>query len=70
MSGTASFFHVLAPVLVANVLTVTFVYAFVKIAQKERSGEEEGRGTYLWLLVLIFFFMLYGLYTWDIYPLN
>jgi hypothetical protein len=28
----------MAPVLVANVLTVAFVYAFAKIAQKERSG--------------------------------
>jgi hypothetical protein len=44
MSGTASFFHAMAPVLVANVLTVAFVYSFVKITQKELAGEE-GRGT-------------------------
>jgi hypothetical protein len=65
MSGTASFFHSMAPVLTANILTVAFVYAFAKIHQKERSGEEEGRGTYLWLIVLVFLFMLYGLHTWG-----
>jgi hypothetical protein len=56
------------PFLIANVLTVAFVYSFAKIRQKERAGEEEGRLTYLWLIVLVFFFMLYGLYTWGIYP--
>ncbi len=47
-----------------------FVYSFVKITQKERSGEEEGRGTYLWLIILVLLFMLYGLYTWGVYPLK
>ena len=70
MSGTESFFHAMAPVLVGNMLTVTFVYAFVSITQKERVGEEEGRGTYLWLIILVNFFMLYGLYTWGVYPLK
>ena len=56
----------MAPSLVANILTVVFVYSFVKISQKERSGEEEGRGTYLWLILLVFFFMLCGIYTWGI----
>jgi len=42
----------------------------VKINQKEWSGEEERRGTYLWLIVLVNFFMLYGLYTWGVYPLK
>jgi hypothetical protein len=58
----------MAPVLTANILTATWLYAFVKITQKERNGEEEGRGTYLWLIVLVFLFMLYGLYTWGVYP--
>ena len=66
MSGNASFFNALAPDLVANILTVVFVYSFVQISQKERSGEEEGRGTYLWLILLVLFFMLYGIYTWGI----
>jgi hypothetical protein len=70
MSGTEAFFQAMAPVLIANVLTVAFVYAFAKINQKERSGEEEGRITYLWLIVLIFLFMLYGLHTWGVYPLK
>ena len=68
MSGTVLFFHAMAPVLTSNILTVTWVYAFVKITQKERGGEEEGRGTWLWLIVMVFLFMLYGLYTWGVYP--
>jgi hypothetical protein len=70
MNGTALFFHAMAPVLTANILTITWVYAFVKITQKERNGEEEGRGTYLWLIVLVFLFMLYGLYTWGVHPFH
>jgi hypothetical protein len=26
--------------------------------------------TYIWLIVLVFLFMLYGLYTWGVYPLK
>jgi hypothetical protein len=66
VSANASFFNAMAPSLVANILTVVFVYSFAKISQKERNGEEEGRVTYLWLIVLVFFFMLYGIYTWDL----
>ena len=67
-TGTVSFFQTMAPILIANVLTVAFVYSFVKIHQKELIGEEEGRLTYLWLIVVVFLFMLYGLYTWGVYP--
>ena len=70
MSGTAAFFQAMAPTLIANVLTVVFVYCFAVIGQRERNGDEEGRLTYLWLIVLIFLFMLYGLYTWGVYPLD
>ena len=56
-------------ILIANVLTVTFVYCFAKIHQKELAGEEEGRLTYLWLIIIVLLFMLYGLYTWGVYPL-
>lgn len=31
-------------------------------------GEEECRLTYLWLVIMDFLFMLYGLYTWGVYP--
>jgi hypothetical protein len=31
LPGTVSFFQAMAPILIANVLTVTFVYAFVNI---------------------------------------
>jgi hypothetical protein len=68
VDGTVAVFQAMAPVLIANVLTVTFVYCFAKIHQKERIGEEEGRLTCLWLIVLVFLFMLYGLYTWGVYP--
>ena len=69
-TGTVSFFQAMAPVLIANVLTVAFVYSFAKIHQKELTGEEEGRLTYLWLIIVVFLFMLYGLYTWGVYPLD
>ena len=51
-------------------LTVTFVYCFAKISQKELRGEEEGHLTYLWLIVMVLLFMLYGFYTWGDYPLK
>ena len=67
VDGTVAFFQAMAPVLIANVLTVTFVYCFAKIHQKECIGEEEGRLTHLWLIILVFLFMmLYGLYTWSV----
>ena len=50
-NGSASFFQAMAPVLIANVLIVAFVYSFVKIHQKELTGEE-GRLTYLWLITI------------------
>jgi hypothetical protein len=55
---TESFFHALAPALVANVLTVVFVYCFAMINQREKRGEE-GRLSHLWLIVIL---MLCGLY--------
>jgi hypothetical protein len=70
VSGTVAFFKAMAPVLIANVLTVTFVYCFAKISQKELKGEEEGRLTYLWLIILVFLFMLYGLHTWGVSAAN
>ena len=67
-TATASFFHAMAPILTGNILTVAFVYCFVTITQKELRGEEDGRLTYLWLIVMVLSFMLYGLYTWGVYP--
>lgn len=69
ISGTVAFFKAMTPVLIANVLTVTFVYCFAKISRLERGGEEEGKLTYLWLLVVVLLFMLYGLYVWGVGPL-
>ena len=67
-TATASFFHAMAPILTANILTVAFVYCFVKVTVKELRGEEDGRLTYLWLIVMVLSFMLYGLYTWGVSP--
>jgi len=69
-TGTVPFFQAMAPILIANALTVTFVYCFAKIHQMELAGEEEGHLTYLWLIILVLLFMLYGLYTWGVYPLG
>jgi hypothetical protein len=66
ISGTADFFKAMAPVLIANVLTVTFVYCFAKITRKELKGEEGGRVTHLWLIVLVLLFMLYAIYVWGV----
>ena len=68
VDGTIAFFQAMAPILMANMLTVALVYSFAKVHQKELKGEEEGRLTYLWLIVVIFLFMLYGLYLWGVYP--
>jgi hypothetical protein len=38
------------------------------ISQQEPSGDEEGRLTYLWLIVMVFMFMLHELYTLGVYP--
>lgn len=65
MSGAEGFFHAMAPHLTANLLTVTFVYCVARVTQMEQSGEE-GRGTHLWLATLIFFFLLYGFYVWEL----
>jgi hypothetical protein len=67
-TDTVSFFQAMVPILIANVLTVTFVYCFAKIHEKELAGDEKGRLTYLWLIIMVFLFMLYGLYTWGVYP--
>ena len=67
MNGTVSFFHALAPALTANILTAVLVYCFALIEKQERSGAEEGRLTYLWLIVMVF---MDGLYTWGVYPLD
>jgi hypothetical protein len=66
-SGTAAFFKAMALVLTSNILTVTLVFCVAAITKQELRGEE-GRLAYLWLVVLVLLFMLYGLYTWRIYP--
>jgi hypothetical protein len=66
ITGNAAFFKAMAPVLTANILTITFVYCFAKISLKEREGVEEGKLTYLWLLLLVLLFMMYGMYVWGV----
>jgi len=46
--GTVAFFQAMAPVLVANVLTVAFVYCFAKVHQKELRGRRKVALLNLW----------------------
>ena len=69
MSGTEAFFHAMAPTLIANVLTVVFVYCFAVIGRQERSGDEGG-ASHILAHRHGFMFMLYGLYTWGVHPLD
>ena len=64
-TATASSFFMRWRPLTANILTVAFVYCFVKITQKELRGEEVGRLTYLWLIVMVSSFLLYELYHFE-----
>jgi hypothetical protein len=48
----------------------TSVPLAMKIHQKELGGVEEGRLTSLWLTMAVFLFMLYGCYTWGVYPIK
>ena len=66
-SGTVAFFHAMAPVLLASRVDRRLRLLLRKIHQKELAGEEEGRLTYLWLIIMVFLFMIYGLYTWRVY---
>ena len=63
-SGTVAFFHAMAPVLITNVLTVAFVYSSRKFTR--RNSLE--RRKVVWLIIMVFLFMLYGLYTCSVYP--
>lgn len=61
-TGTVSFFQAMAPILIANVLTV--VYCFAKIRRRGRGSPELSVADRLVLL-----FMLHGLYTWGVHRL-
>jgi hypothetical protein len=61
LSGTASFFQAPAQALVANILSVTVVYCFAMISA--RATRARSRLAHLWLIVMVFSLMLYGLYT-------
>jgi hypothetical protein len=60
----------MTPYLVANLLTVALVYAFVAYTKKERDEVEEGRLHLLWLIALPMLLALYGLYLWGVHPLK
>ena len=66
MSGTAAFFHAMAPTLTANILTVTLVYCLAMISRRERNGGEPTL-SHIWLVVMVLLFLLYGFYTWKSY---
>ena len=63
VDGTVAFFRAMAPVLPLTHCDVR--PSLRQFHKKELKGEEEGHLTYLWLNVLVFLFMLYGLYTWG-----
>ncbi len=67
--GTVAFFKALPPMLFANVLTVTFVYCFAKISQKELGARRRATSP-TFGSSMVFLFLLYGLYTWGVYPLK
>jgi hypothetical protein len=64
-SGTASFFRAMAPVLIANVLTVGLRLLLREDSPKGTHRRGRGSLTYLWLIIVVLLFMLYGLYTWG-----
>jgi hypothetical protein len=64
MSGSVAFFHTMAPMLTANLLTVTLIYCLAQISRRERCGTR-GRLHHLWLVVMVLLFMLYGFHTWS-----
>ena len=66
MSGVEAFFHAMAPILTANILTVTFVYSLSRVTQMERDGKEDGRAAFIWLATLVLVFVLYGFYVWRL----
>ena len=40
-NGTVAFFQAMAPVLIANVLTVAFVYCFAKFIRRSSRGSRK-----------------------------
>jgi DNA invertase Pin-like site-specific DNA recombinase len=68
--STADLLHILQVVSSKQATFLSLASAgehpHTKIRQLEQKGEDEGRLTYLWLLVVVFLFMLYGLYVWRV----
>ena len=60
ISGTVAFFKAMAADAHRQRAHHHFVYCFAKISQLEQKGGEEGRLTYLWLLILVFFLCFMG----------
>ena len=60
ISGTVAFFKAMTPFSSRTYSPLPLYYCFAKITQLEQRGEEEGRLTYIWLLVLVFVFMCMG----------
>ena len=62
MNNTALFFHDLAPLLTANLLTLLFVYSLWAYDKVEKSG------WYLWAAMMVILLAMYGWYTWGVKP--
>ncbi|WP_159079892.1 hypothetical protein [Methyloceanibacter sp. wino2] len=63
MNPTSAFFHAMAPILTANLLTVLLLYCFAGVSRPGARGHE-GYLTQLWLITMVLMFALYGFYTW------
>lgn len=69
MDGTTGFFQALAPILVANILTVLAIYSAFLYSQTEKRNDVGGRTLLFWV-VLPILIALYGMYIWGVYPLK
>lgn len=61
IDATTLFFIILAAVLSGGLMLISFVWAAVKVGQRERTGET--LGPYVWLMVMVMGFCAGSLYV-------
>jgi heme/copper-type cytochrome/quinol oxidase subunit 2 len=67
MDGTTGFFQALAPILVANILTVLAVYCAWAYTQAEKRNDVGGSTLIFWAVFPVLL-ALYGMFSWGVYP--